>query len=152
MKFRAIAMGMLAAACLGSVGNSDFCPLANPATAEASAIKHKTFSTNEAKRRDINYLKRYTILSQDEITSMMAQGNSKEDIETLYILHSFLPDKDYQELQKMYLDAGKNVDAILDEQKIDKDQFHSTVERAFPEEETDFDRVQRIKNLRHQKF
>lgn len=148
MRHKILAAGVLAAFTLGFCGT-----ICQPVqTAEASVIKHKTFTTSEQEKRDISYLKRHCTLSQDEIADMMVKGNTKEDIENLYILHSFLPKDDYTKLQSRYVKAHKDVDSILEEENISKDDFQKALERTFPKEDSDFDRVQRIKNLRYQKF
>ena len=142
-----IAAGLLAVSCFSCAGAA---VLPSIPSAEASAIKSRTYSTDEGQKRDVKYLKQHTVLSQDEIVNMMALRYEREDIENLYILHTFLSKKTYSEIQNMYRAADKDIETVLEDQKIDKDQFYKLRERTFPKEDTDFDRVQRIKNLRHQ--
>lgn len=140
--------GVLAVGCFGTMCGS----MVAPQEAQAAAIKYRTYSTSPSQKNDLDYLKAHTIFSDEEITTMIAKGFSKEDIENIYVLHSFV-NKEYDKLQKEYLDAKKNVDAIIEKENINKDDFKKTFDKSFPEnDETAFGRVQRIKNLRHMKF
>lgn len=145
-----ITAGVLAAMCMTVAGGSMITNTAN------AAISTKTYSTNEKQKNDITYLKRHTNLSEKQLTEMLSQGDKKEDIQNVYVLRSFLTDSDdrkYDNLFKKYKEADKNIDTMIETFHINKEDFTKVYERTFPEgENTDFDRAQRIKNLRYMEF
>ena len=122
-----------------------------PSMADA-AVKHRTYSSTPSERNEASYLEKHTTFSQDSIAGMKAEGFSKEDIQNLYILKGMAAEK-FDELKAEYRKGKKDINTVLKNLHIDKDEFEEQFERAFPEgEDTEFDRVQRIKNLRNMPF
>jgi hypothetical protein len=149
-KTKKIVSGALAVACLTVAGGVSL-----SATTEASAVKNMAYSTTESQKNDIDYLVKHTILTREELNSMLRKGFSKADIQNLYILHTFADKehKSYDKLMSMYKDLDKDVDKVQEALEINKDDFKDAYDRAFPEgDETDFGRAQNIKNLRYMPF
>ena len=149
-KTKKIVSGVLVAACLTITGGTVL-----SGSVEASAVKNGAYSTTESQKNDIDYLVIHTILTREELNSMLRKGFSKEDIQNLYILHTFADKehKSYDKLMSMYKGLDKDVDKVQEALEINKDDFKDAYDRAFPEgDETDFGRAQNIKNLRYMPF
>lgn len=147
-KFKQITAGVMALACFAVIGG-----VMVPTTASAGAIKHRTYSTTPSTKKDVSYLEKHTTFSKDEIAQMLAKGFVKTDIENLYMIRSFAnKDTSFDEIMDAYRKAGRNVETVLEELNIDGKEFHEAFDRTFPEDDSEFGRVQRIKNLRNMKF
>lgn len=119
---------------------------------EASVVKHKTSGTNSAQKQEIEKLRRNTSFSPDDISSFLQEGFKPDNIRDLYILKNLVSDE-FSTIKDAYMDNGKDAKAVLASYGISEDDYEDASKRAFPEDdETDFGRVQRIKNLRHMDF
>ena len=118
----------------------------------ASVIKHRIPTTSSTQKVELSYLEKHTSFSKDVLSDLYDKGFDKDDIKNLYVLKNMSGEK-FEDIISLYKNEKKAVKTVLKDYGINEDKFQKEFNKTFPAgEDTNFDRAQRIKNLRYSEF